>query len=164
MTLLPFVWGVQQTVPWVLCCILGIPGIPFNTLCKFVEIVELLQTNIWVKPKSPKYQYKSKMWRCSKLSRQQIYPCCTWRYEPWLEQFQQLPLGMAAEGKPAMGQGSGIAAGHQLPSKNVHCCLKGKLAEKPLIQFPPFMLSDLNLPTYSCFAEVLETAAIPAAL
>lgn len=137
MNLLPLVWGVQKTVPWVLCCILDIPGIPVNTLCKLVDSVELLRTSIWMKLKFPKYQHKFKMWSCSKLSRQQTYPCCTWRYEPWLEQFQQLALGMAAEGKLATGQGSGIAAGHQLPSKNVYCCLKGKWAEKSLIQFPP---------------------------
>lgn len=107
---------LQKTIPWVLYCTLGIPGIPVI----FVEVVELLWTNIWMKLRFPKYQYKFRMWRCSKLSRQQIYPCCTWRYEPWLEQFQQLALGwMAAEGKPVLGQGSGTAAGHQPPSKNV---------------------------------------------
>lgn len=47
-------------------------SIPVNTLCKFVETVELLQTNIWTKLKFPKYQYKFKMWRCSKLSRQKV--------------------------------------------------------------------------------------------
>lgn len=88
-----------------------------------------------MKLKFPKCQHKLKMWRCSKLSRQQIYACCNWRYEPWPEKFQQLALGMAADGKPAKGQGSGITAGHQFPSKKIYCCLKGKWAEKLLIQF-----------------------------
>lgn len=126
---------------------------PVNTLCKFVEIVELLQTNIWMKLKFPKCQHKFKMWRCSRLSRQQIYPCCTWRHEPWPEKFQQLALGMAADGKPAEGQGSGIGAGHQLPSKKVYCCLKGKWAEKSLIQFLPLHVVWLKSPHLLLFCK-----------
>lgn len=35
MNLLLFVWGVQKIVPWVLYCILGIPGISVNT-CQYL--------------------------------------------------------------------------------------------------------------------------------
>lgn len=62
-------------------------------------------------------------------------------------------FGMAAEGKPAIGQGSGIAAGHQVPSKNVYCRLKGKWAEKALIQFPPLHVVWLKSPHLLVFCR-----------
>lgn len=31
-----------------------------------------------MKLRFPKYEHKFKMWRCSKLSKHQLYPHCTW--------------------------------------------------------------------------------------
>lgn len=99
-----------------------------------------------------------------------MYPCCTWagtlgppakhagthpgrRINPNSELWERLL-------KPAEGWGSGTAAGHQLPSRNVRCWLKGtglRNWDSMLLHSSRHTLSDLNIPTYCCFAKVLET-------
>lgn len=144
---------LQKTIPWVLYCTLGIPGIPVNTLCIFVEVVKLLWTNIWMKLRFPKYQYKFKMWRCSKLSSSRSIHVAlggmspgwsnsnSWLWDGWL-----LKANLSWDRAVALQQDTNL-----LP--RMYCCLKGKRAEKSLIQFPPLHVVWLKSPHLLVFCR-----------